>query len=137
MKAILTAALLAATLVSAQATPMSEADQAQFINSTMLACKEELNNYDLFRAGRLSQSYANFRVEKSHFQIWSQTEISNYCGCYSATLANSYKQEDINLLASSGSNPSDMKVRLVDPAIGYCKKYLPLPDVSSIKNKAW
>jgi hypothetical protein len=137
MKAILTAALLAATLVPAQATPMSEADSAQFIQNEMLACSAAMRDFESFERTQLLRSYSGLKVERWLFDWWTPTNKSDFCGCYSATASNNYRQEDMIAFASSGKPSADMQTRIVDPAVSYCKKYLPLPDVSSIKNKKW
>jgi hypothetical protein len=137
VKAILTAALLAATLVPAQATPMSEADKAQFIQNEMLACDAATRSYEDLERTQLLRSYSSLKVEDWQFRLWSPTNLSDFCGCYSATTSNSYTQEDIIAFASSGKQPADMRTRIVDPAVSYCKKYLPLPDVSSTTNRKW
>jgi len=120
MKAILTAALLAATLVPARATPMDEATRTQFIGGAMKTCMQTNNSSEIVK------------------RAWPQTDISNYCGCYSVTLSNSITEEDLTYLATTGGKfPPDVLDRAVKPAANYCSKYLPTPDVSGIKDKKW
>jgi hypothetical protein len=101
MKTILTAAFLAATTLMAGATPMDEATRTSFISAALKSCTAELNTDAYKRA-------------------LSQTEISNYCGCFSVTAASLATLED----AYSTELSTDQWTRLVIPAANYCKKYL-------------
>ena len=123
--------------VPAQATPMSEADNAQFIQNEVLACSTAMRDYELFERTQLLRSYSSLKVERWQFEKWTKTDRDDFCGCYSATTSNSYTHEDMIAFASSGKPPADMQTRIVDPAVSYCKKYLPLPDIREIKNRKW
>jgi hypothetical protein len=105
--------------LAAQATPMDEATRTGFIGGAMKACLAEINN------------------DENVKRAFSQAELSNYCGCFSATLANTSTQEDVTYYYVNHSYPSGYYERASKPAANYCLKYLTLPDVSGIKNKNW
>jgi len=110
--------------IGAQATPMDEATRTDFIGGAMKGCMAEVNGNEMIQ--RI--------LEK---RLWSQKDLSNYCGCYSVTAASKTRLEDINYVFTNGENSSEMNDRIVNPSAIYCKRYLPLVDVSDIKDKKW
>src|SRR6516165_8650581 len=86
------------TFESTSATPLSEADRTNFIGGAVKTCKETIKN-------------------KNTERLWSQTDMSNYCSCYSVTMSNNVTQEEVDYASKHDEGLSrDLIDRVVKPA---------------------
>jgi hypothetical protein len=120
-KLVLVLAILAMAPVNGRATPMDEATRKQFVGGAMKDCLDETNKSEFVK------------------RMWSQSDISNYCGCYSVSVSNIVTQEDLHyIMANHNQFPPGYIDRVINPTAEYCyKKYLPQPDVSDVLKKKW
>jgi hypothetical protein len=74
------------------------------------------------------------RESEGYKKTYSQSEIDNYCGCFSVQINERVTMEEYQTAANDGTW---QKHPVLKEVAKYCRKYLNLPDVTAIRKKKW